>query len=232
MDILAVFFVLVIAYLLGSIPFGLIIVKIRTGKDVRNVGSGRTGGTNAMRAGGFFAGALTGILDFSKAAVAVTVARFVLPGHPWLEVVSALAAVLGHNYSIYLPEKRADGRWHLRGGAGGAPALGGSFGIWYPSFLIIFPFSALVFFLIGYASVTTISVAFFTMLLFAYRAYMGLPGADWAYAIYGLISMVVVLWALRPNLKRLREGNERPVGLRAYFLKKTGKYPLTVKPRQ
>jgi glycerol-3-phosphate acyltransferase PlsY len=55
--------VVIIGYILGSIPFGLLIVKIKTGKDVRTVESGRTGGTNVVRAAGFGAGLLTAILD-------------------------------------------------------------------------------------------------------------------------------------------------------------------------
>jgi len=214
MNTLAIILVIMLAYLFGSIPFGVIIVKIGTGRDVRSMGSGRTGGTNAMRAAGFFAGALTAILDFSKAALAVGLTRIVInPDIAWVEVLAGLAAVLGHNYSIFLPERTPTGRWHLRGGAGGAPALGGAFGLWYPSFLLIFPLAALVFYFVGYASLTTISVAFFTMLLFIYRAAVGL--SPWEYAVYGAVALVVVLWALRPNLRRLRAGTERLHGFRA-----------------
>ena len=62
--------VVLLAYVLGSIPFGLLIVKISTGKDIRDVASGRTGGTNAGRAAGTWAGILTGLLDGAKGAVA------------------------------------------------------------------------------------------------------------------------------------------------------------------
>jgi glycerol-3-phosphate acyltransferase PlsY len=62
-------------YILGSIPFGLLIVKIKTGKDIREIESGRTGGTNAMRAAGFWAGLLTAIMDIMKGAIAVWVAE-------------------------------------------------------------------------------------------------------------------------------------------------------------
>lgn len=221
MQTLITILILLAAYVLGSIPSGLIIVKIGTGKDVRTIGSGRTGGTNAMRAAGFLAGALTGIFDFLKAAAAVTLARVILPDHPWLEVACGLLAVLGHNYSIFLPDKKPDGRWHLRGGAGGAACLGGAFGIWHPALICIFPLSAIVYGVIGYASVATISIAFFAMLVFAGRAFLGHASA--AYVVYGAVSVILVLWALRPNLKRLKEGNERPIGLRAYLLKKQGK---------
>ena len=58
--------VLVLAYIIGSIPFGWLIVKMKTGKDIRVIESGRTGGTNAMRAAGFWAGMLTAIMDILK----------------------------------------------------------------------------------------------------------------------------------------------------------------------
>ena len=66
MLILSVVAVLLAAYLIGSIPFGWVVVKISTGKDVRQVASGRTGGTNVMRAAGAVAGLLTGFLDLIK----------------------------------------------------------------------------------------------------------------------------------------------------------------------
>ena len=66
--------IILLAYLLGSVPFGLLIVKLKTGKDVREVESGRTGGTNAMRAAGFWAGFITAMLDILKGAGAVWLA--------------------------------------------------------------------------------------------------------------------------------------------------------------
>jgi len=120
--------VLILSYIIGSIPFGLVIVRLKTGKDIRKIESGRTGGTNAMRAAGFWAGAATTILDFLKAACAVWIARLVLPGNLWLEVLAPVAAVIGHNYSIFLPDRDENGRFRLRGGAGGASSAGGAFG--------------------------------------------------------------------------------------------------------
>ncbi len=97
MQILIDISVIMLAYVLGSIPFGLLIVKLSTGKDIRQVASGRTGGTNAMRAAGAWAGILTGFMDGLKGAVAVWVARAILPGGDWLHVAAGLAAILGHN---------------------------------------------------------------------------------------------------------------------------------------
>jgi glycerol-3-phosphate acyltransferase PlsY len=203
--------VLIISYLLGSIPFGLLIVKWRTGKDLRVVESGRTGGTNAMRAAGISAGLLTAILDILKGAVAVWIAKAVSP-NAWICTLAPIAAVLGHNYSIFLVE-RCNGRIRLRGGAGGAPTVGGAFGLWAPSILIIVPLGALIWFGIGYASITTLSAALIAIIIFAVRAFLGL--SPWQYVLYGILAEIMLMWALRPNIKRLLNGTERLQGWRA-----------------
>jgi glycerol-3-phosphate acyltransferase PlsY len=212
-SILLVSFVLIVSYVLGAIPFGLVIVWFKTGKDVRKVESGRTGGTNAMRAAGFWAGALTATLDFLKAAVVVWLARWLDPGNVWLEVLAPVAAVLGHNYSIFLIERKDSGGIRLRGGAGGAPSSGGAFGLWPPSFLIILPTGLLLLFGIGYASIATMSVPLIASIIFAYRAWIG--ASPWQYILYGVLTEIVLIWALRPNIQRLFNGTERVVGWRA-----------------
>ncbi len=204
--------VVLLSYLLGSIPFGLLIVKLKTGKDIRMVESGRTGGTNVMRAAGFWSGLLTAILDILKGACAVWLARAV-GGGVWIEIMAPLAAILGHNYSIFLIERTDDGRLRLRGGAGGAPSVGGAFGLWAPSILIIFPVGLLIFFGVGYASVTTMSAALIAMVIFAVRTWLGL--SPWQYILYGVLAEILLMWALRPNIKRLLAGNERLHGWRA-----------------
>src|SRR5512136_3382943 len=93
--------ILIAAYLFGSIPFGLIVVKLMTGKDVRTVASGRTGGTNAMRAAGPWAGVLTAILDIFKAAATAWLAQWLTP-NVWIHMLAPIAAVIGHNHSIFL----------------------------------------------------------------------------------------------------------------------------------
>jgi len=200
------------SYILGAIPFGLVVVKMMTGKDIRAVESGRTGGTNAMRAAGLGAGLLTAALDIVKGASGVWLAR-ALGGSVWMEALAPIAIILGHNYSIFLLERNGDGRWHLRGGAGGAPSVGGAFGLWPWSIFIILPVGLLVFFGIGYASVTTMSVAFVAIIIFAVRAALGL--SPWQYVIYGVLAEILLMIALRPNIKRLMEGTERLHGWRA-----------------
>jgi glycerol-3-phosphate acyltransferase PlsY len=201
----------VLGYLLGSIPFGLIIVKLKTGKDIRTVESGRTGGTNALRAAGFWAGLATAILDILKGAAAVWIAQ-ALTGSDWVFVLAPVAAILGHNYSAYLPEFDENGKFkRLRGGAGGGPAAGGALGLWPVAGLIVIPVGALVFFGLGYASVTTMSVALTAIVVFAIRAWLGY--SPWIYVLYGVLAEILLLWALRPNIQKLLNGTERVVGI-------------------
>lgn len=218
MQIVLVIGVLGFSYLLGSIPFGLLIVKLKTGKDIRSVESGRTGGTNAMRAAGFFAGLMTALLDLLKSAACVWIARALLPGAVWLQVFAPVMAILGHNYSIFLISRDEKGTLRLRGGAGGAPAAGGAFGLWPFSLLFIVPIAMVILFGIGYASLATLSAGLIAAIVFAIRASSGL--SPWAYVVYGLAAEIVLIWALRPNIKRLLNGTERLVGWRARRMKK------------
>ena len=218
MPLLHILLIVCFAYLIGSIPFGLIIVKIASGKDVRKVGSGRTGGTNAMRAAGFLAGVITAILDVLKGVASGWIAEWLAPGDPWLKVLAALFALWGAIHSVFLLEKDEHGVWRLRGGAGGATGLGGAIALWNPSVFIIVPIGALIYLFVGYASVTTISVAVSALIIFAIRAFVDNQPVQ--YILFGVAAVATVLYALQPNLKRLREGTERMVGLRAYFKKK------------
>ena len=202
--------ILLASYIFGSVPFGLIVVKLMTGKDLRTVASGRTGGTNAMRAAGPWAGVLTAILDIFKAAATVWLAQ-ALTTNLWVHTLAPIAAVIGHNYSIFLIERRPNGRILLRGGAGGAAAGGGAFGLWPPVAFFLVPLGFLIWYITGYASVTTLSIGLLTILIFGVRAALGL--GPWEYCLYGLLAELLMLWALRPNLKRLKEGTERRHGL-------------------
>src|SRR5258708_17657676 len=161
-----IFVVIILSYVIGSIPFGFLMVKMFSGRDVRDVGSGRTGGTNAMRAAGIPAGVLTAVLDTLKAAVCVWIAQLILPAHTNTQyigmVLAGLFAIVGHNYSIFLG---------LKGGAGGAPAVGAALAIWPWSFVIAVPLCMGVLFGVGYASLATIAAGLIITALFAYRYY-------------------------------------------------------------
>jgi len=218
MLVLSSILLLVFSYILGSIPFGLIIVRLMTGKDIRLIESGRTGGTNVMRAAGFWAGFATAMLDIFKSASAVWLARYLVGNNLvfnsfWMHVIPPILVVTGHNYSIFLIERGENGRFRLRGGAGGASASGGAIGLWFPSVFLIIPVGLIFLFVVGYASMATLSIGMMSILIFGVRAIMGL--SPWEYVAYGALVEVLLVWALRPNIKRLFKGTERVVGIRA-----------------
>ena len=201
----------VLGYILGSIPFGMLIVKSKTGKDLREIESGRTGGTNTVRAAGFWAGLATAILDILKGASSVWLAQTFSPENQLLHVLAPVCAILGHNYSIFLMRHDESGKLRFHGGAGGAPALGGAVGLWPLMFPIAFGAGALIWFTIGIASVTTMSIALIVTIVFAIRAYLGYQNP--VDILYGILALFLLVWALRPNIKKLIEGKERVVSL-------------------
>ena len=201
--------VVILGYILGSIPFGLLIVKMKTGKDVRNVESGRTGGTNVVRAAGFGAGLLTAALDILKGATSVWLAQALLPESHWIHVLTPLAAILGHNYSLFLIRRDENGKLRFHGGAGGAPALGGAMGLWLPIFPIVLAAGAFIWFTLGIASLTTMAIGLVVTIVFAVYSAQGIlePVNIW----YGVVAELFLIWALRPNIKKLLSGKERVV---------------------
>jgi acyl phosphate:glycerol-3-phosphate acyltransferase len=202
-----------VSYIIGSVPMGYVVVKTISGQDVRQVGSGRTGGTNAMRAAGLAAGLLTALLDLLKGAAGVWLAQALLPPESRAlgMVAAGLTAILGHNYSVFLK---------FKGGAGGAPCVGAAMALWPPSLLIVLPVGVLVLFGVGYASVATLSVAVVITALFAYRTYALQAPAE--FILYGIGAFILLAWALRPNIRRLVRGEERLIGWRAKRLKQAG----------
>jgi acyl phosphate:glycerol-3-phosphate acyltransferase len=201
-----------IGYLIGSVPMGYLVIKIAKGEDIRQHGSGRTGGTNALRAGGTVAGLLTMIGDALKGYCAVALARLVI-GPEVLATnlgtvstaMAGLAAVCGHNWSLYLG---------FKGGAGTGPNIGATIAFWPIAGLYLLPLVPLTLFLIGYASVTSLLIAALVIATFVVRAALH-ADPNWWYVAYALAAAMAVVWALRPNIKRLFAGTERLVGLRA-----------------
>lgn len=207
------FLILAFSYLLGAVPFGYLFVRLKTGEDIRRIQSGRTGGTNAMRAAGPRIGLTTAVMDMLKGAITVWMSLYFYPEAPLLHVLAPAAAIVGHNYSVFMVDRGQKGGLRLRGGAGGATCVGGSFGLWAPSVLIIVPLAAGLFFGLGYASITTLSVGLLSTAIFAYRAWIGV--SPWSYALYGLIAETILILALIPNIRALFRGEERLVGWRA-----------------
>lgn len=209
----------VLGYLIGSIPMGYLIIRLMRGEDIRNHGSGRTGGTNAFRAGGPIAGVLTAVGDALKGYGAVMLARLVIGPEVLATtvgtvaaVLAGLAAVIGHNWSVYLG---------FKGGAGTAPNIGAAIAFWPIAGLYLAPMVPLGLYLIGYASVTSLVIAGMVLVTFVVRAVLQ-ADPNWWYVGYAAAAAVAVVWALRPNIERLRAGTERMVGLRARIARKRG----------
>src|ERR1043165_6190480 len=94
--------VVVAAYLLGSIPFGYLIVRKKLGDDIRQTGSGGTGATNVSRRAGKTAGVLTLVLDALKGSLAVLVAKQLAPHVEWVIAAAAIAVIVGHMFPVWL----------------------------------------------------------------------------------------------------------------------------------
>ncbi|GAB4282158.1 MAG: glycerol-3-phosphate 1-O-acyltransferase PlsY [Candidatus Promineifilaceae bacterium] len=204
-----------IGYFAGAIPFGFLYVKIVKGIDIREVGSGRTGGTNSLRAAGWTTGVITGLSDVFKGYMAVWISRQLFSSSvpeswlPWVITFAGVMAVIGHNWSIFLG-------W--RGGAGTGPNVGWSTALWWPMFPIGVITMLGLLLTVGMASVASMAMGAIIPIVFAIR-YLGGYDPTPAYMVGGFVTLAIVLWALRPNIKRLLAGNERVVGPRAKRMK-------------
>jgi glycerol-3-phosphate acyltransferase PlsY len=211
MQILYFLLAALIGYLLGAIAFGFIYVKLFKGEDLRTIGSGRTGGTNSLRAAGLGVGLLTSLSDVLKGAAAVWLTTWLLGDRlgltllPWAVATAGVFAVIGHNWSIYLK---------FAGGAGTGPNVGWSAAIWPWIFPIAFLVMGGMLYFVGMASVASLSMAVVTITIFAIRYALGID-TTLAYLAGSVVAGLIVTWALRPNIRRVLNGTERLVGRRA-----------------
>ena len=188
-----------VAYLLGSVPFGFLVGRL-WGVNVLEKGSHRTGGTNVLRAAGLIPAGLTVILDFGKGALAVWLAGQI-SGYPAVEVLAGVAVILGHNYSIFL-------RFH--GGAGVATSLGALAAIYLPAAAALMVLLLLIVAITRYASLGSLII---TTLMPLVLLALGVTGIlSLTYVAYGLLAWVIIVYAHRPNIRRLIQGTERRIG--------------------
>lgn len=183
-------------YLLGSVPVGYLIGRL-WGKDVRSSGSGRTGATNVFRAVGLLPAVLTGLGDLLKGALAILLAQQLGWGAA-AEVLAGVASVAGHNWSLFL---------RFSGGAGTMTNLGALLVLSPLACLGVAPLGLLALALSRYASVASLTVALLVpvgLLLLARGDQI-----PTTYVWYGLGVAALVVWALRPNIRRLARGEER-----------------------
>ena len=191
-----------VSYLLGSIPFGYLLVRIFTGDDVRATGSGNIGATNVARKSPVL-GIVTLLLDAAKGLAAVLLARAFFGQHqPLITTVAAFFAVVGHLYPVWL-------KFH--GGKGVATSLGAFVLLTPKSILCMVVVFLLVAFAFRYVSLASVAAAVaFPPLVWGLNEY-----SDSRQLIFVALVSVLVIWKHRRNIERLASGTEPKFGSKA-----------------
>ncbi|MBT9162240.1 MAG: Glycerol-3-phosphate acyltransferase [Dehalococcoidia bacterium] len=212
--ILQLMVIIPLSYLLGAIPFGLIIGQLARGIDVRQYGSGKTGFANVLRTAGVRAGAATFFADVGKGILAVLLGGIIVGGstatvgplifdYQGAQVIAAMAAVAGHNWSVYI---------RFEGGRGVDTSLGG--------LIAMSPFIGLACLAIGmivilvwrYVSLGSMLGAGSSILILIPLVALGHEPVE--YLIFGTMATGLVVYQHRDNIGRLRAGTERRLELR------------------
>ena len=206
--------VVIIGYLLGSIPFGLLISRRARGVDIRQYGSGRTGTTNVLRTAGKKAAALAAFLDVLKGVLSVVFAGLIV-GEGYLvvgdfslgifvaQVLAALAAIAGHIWPIFL-------KFH--GGRGVATFMGGMIALYPPAGLFGGGIMLIGAGLTRYASLGSIAGVVGAYIILVPLTIVG--GLPIEYLAYALVGAVLIIVMHRDNIARLLSGKERKLGER------------------
>ena len=175
---------IIISYLMGSIPFGLILTKIFLKKDIRNIGSGNIGATNVLRTGNKIIGYLTLSLDILKAVIPVLYIKF---NYPELVYVSSLSVFIGHVFPLWLK---------FKGGKGVATYVGILFSINYILGFVFVVFWLIIFFVLKYSSLGSILATLIIPIFIFFN-----PNYENEY--FFIIMFILILFTHRENVKRL-----------------------------
>jgi glycerol-3-phosphate acyltransferase PlsY len=201
-DLVLVAVSLVGGYLLGGIPFGIIVPRLIGGPDPRTVGSGRTGGANVSRAVGYRWAAVSGLLDVAKASVPVLLV-IALGGGDVPRILAALAAIVGHSRSPFIA---------MHGGRGVAPATGGALIIEPLILAAMFPIFLMTILLTRISSLGSLTAsAIGGVVMIVVTIVTPLPPI---YFVYG-VGAAGLIWLFHvDNIQRLLAGKERRIGPR------------------
>ena len=187
--------VAVLAYLLGSVPFGIVMARLFGLGDLRTIGSGNIGATNVLRTGNKLAAFLTLILDAGKGAIAVVAARLIIQNDDAVQI-AGLAAFLGHLFPIYLK---------FRGGKGVATFLGTVLALSFPLGLAACGTWLAVAVITRYSSLSAlVSVASLPVWILTLNS--------GPYLILSFALMLLIYIRHWPNIRRLKAGTETKIG--------------------
>ncbi|MCX6346032.1 MAG: glycerol-3-phosphate 1-O-acyltransferase PlsY [Armatimonadetes bacterium] len=190
-------------YVMGSVPFGLILCKLLRGIDIRDYGSGNIGASNVMRTLGTIPGSFVMLLDAAKGFSAVLICYHLgltEELRPWIVVAGALLSILGHTFSMFL---------RFKGGKGVATSLGVVFGLNWPIALIAFFGWLIIVAITRYISIASIAIAIYVPLQMIIWKSQNVP-IPYVF-LTGLAALAIVLKHI-PNIKRLLNGTETRVG--------------------
>jgi acyl phosphate:glycerol-3-phosphate acyltransferase len=185
---------LIIGYLLGSIPFGLILTRLAGTADLRSIGSGNIGATNVLRTGRKGLAAATLTCDMLKGTLAVLIAGYF--GGPDAAMLAALGAFLGHLFPVWLK---------FKGGKGVAVYIGVLFGLFWPAavlFCLVWLATAVT---SRYSSLSALVASFITPIFLWWFGHLALA------SLFAVLTMLL-FYMHRENIKRLRAGNEGRIG--------------------
>lgn len=196
MALMMLIILILLAYFMGSIPFGYFIPLIWQ-VDIRRHGSGNIGATNVFRTLGPAAGATVFALDMLKGTIPVMLANWFI-GNPWLITMVAASAVLGHTFSIFMK---------FKGGRGAATGLGILLGLAPDIFLIALIVGLLIIIVTRYVSVASMATPILVTLAFISF------GRPLAYTLVAALISLIIILRHQPNIKRLRAGTEPKIGM-------------------
>ncbi|MBE3571349.1 MAG: glycerol-3-phosphate 1-O-acyltransferase PlsY [Moorella humiferrea] len=189
---------LALAYLIGSIPTAYVVGRFVYGFDIRKRGSGNVGATNALRTMGTVPGLVVLAVDALKGVIAVWLGQ--VAGGPWLAAVTALAAIIGHSWSLFLEFQGGKG---VATTAGAVLAMAPAVVLWAGLlWLVIVVLSRYV----SLGSIIAAAVAPFLMLFFH---------RPWPYTLFTLVGAALIIYRHRSNIKRLLTGTEHKLGERS-----------------
>jgi glycerol-3-phosphate acyltransferase PlsY len=190
----------VIGYLAGSIPTGVLVGRMAGLGDVRDYGSGKTGFTNALRTMGIRWAILVIVVDVAKGAAPVLIGRFVFD-EPWAAAAGGIAAVLGHTWPVFAG---------FRGGRGVATALGAFLAVSPLAAVVVLALALAVLYVFRYASVMSIVGVFAGFVALVVLVAMDLAAAE--YLLFGTLTMLAVEFNHLANIRRLIAGTEPKLG--------------------